>query len=113
MIYKTNAALLPRVCPLRWAELGTVYRYEKSRRAPRIDARARFSPRTTPTSSCTPDQIEAEILRVIDCCFSLSLLKAFGFDRHSGVYLSTRDDKKKAVGDVASVGSTEAQGPCD
>jgi len=92
MIYKTSLRSY-RELPLRWAELGTVYRYERSGVLHGL-LRVRGFTQDDAHIFCTPEQIEDEILRVLR--FSLSLLRAFGFEDIQA-YLSTRPEK--AVGD--------------
>ncbi len=92
MIYKTQLRSY-RELPLRWAELGTVYRYEKSGVLHGL-MRVRGFTQDDAHIICTPDQIESEVLRVLR--FSLSLLRAFGFEDIQA-YLSTRPEK--AVGE--------------
>lgn len=79
--------------PLRWAELGTVYRYEKSGVLHGL-LRVRGFTQDDAHIFCTPDQIEDEIKRTVN--FALKMLGAFGFNDISA-YLSTRPEK--AVGD--------------
>jgi threonyl-tRNA synthetase len=92
MIYKT-ALRSYRELPLRWAELGTVYRYEKSGVLHGL-MRVRGFTQDDAHIICTPEQIEDEVLRVLR--FSLSILRAFGFEEIQA-YLSTRPEK--AVGE--------------
>jgi threonyl-tRNA synthetase len=94
MIYKTGLRSY-RELPLRWAELGTVYRYEKSGVLHGL-MRVRGFTQDDAHIICTPDQIEYEILRVLR--FSLALLRAFGFEDIQA-FLSTRPEK--FVGDPA------------
>ncbi len=92
LIYKTRLRSY-RELPLRWAELGTVYRYEKSGVLHGL-LRVRGFTQDDAHIFCTPDQIEDEILRVLR--FSISILNAFGFEDIQA-YLSTRPEK--AVGE--------------
>ncbi|MCX6566594.1 MAG: threonine--tRNA ligase [Candidatus Aminicenantes bacterium] len=78
-----------RDLPLRWAELGTVYRYERSGVLHGL-LRVRGFTQDDAHIFCTPDQIEDEILRVLD--FSLSILADFGFTDNK-IELSVRDPK--------------------
>ncbi|HEY88538.1 MAG TPA: threonine--tRNA ligase [Thermoflexia bacterium] len=94
LIYKSSLRSY-RDLPLRWAELGTVYRYEKSGVLHGL-LRVRGFTQDDAHIFCTPDQIEDEILRVLK--FSLSLLRAFGFEDIQA-YLATRPEK--AVGEPA------------
>ncbi len=86
MIYKSRLRSY-RDLPLRWAELGTVYRYERSGVLHGL-LRVRGFTQDDAHIICTPDQIEGEILRVLD--FSISLLAAFGFTDNK-IELSVRD----------------------
>ena len=94
LIYKTSLRSY-RELPLRWAELGTVYRYEKSGVLHGL-LRVRGFTQDDAHIFCTPEQIESEILRVLR--FSLALLRAFGFEDIQA-YLATRPEK--AVGEPA------------
>jgi len=75
--------------PIRFAELGTVYRYERSGVLHGL-LRVRGFTQDDAHIFCREDQIEDEILKVLD--FTLFILKTFGFDRYD-IYLSTRPDK--------------------
>ncbi|HWR71192.1 MAG TPA: threonine--tRNA ligase [Dehalococcoidia bacterium] len=86
MIYKTRLRSY-RELPLRWAELGTVYRYERSGTLHGL-LRVRGFTQDDAHIICAPEQIEDEITRVLDFC--LSILRAFGFDDYK-VELSVRD----------------------
>lgn len=88
LIYKSRRRSY-RELPLRWAELGTVYRYERSGVLHGL-LRVRGFTIDDAHIVCRPDQVEDEILGVYD--FSLSMLRAFGF-RDFAIYLATRPDK--------------------
>ena len=90
-VYKTRLRSY-RDLPLRWAELGTVYRFERSGTLHGL-LRVRGFTQDDAHIFCTPDQIESEILRVLD--FSISLLADFGF-RDNKIELSVRDPKNPA-----------------
>ncbi len=94
LMYKTKRRSY-RELPLRWAELGTVYRYERSGALHGL-ARVRGFTQDDAHLFCRPDQMHDEVLRVLD--FSLDMLRTFGFHDYD-IYLSTRPDK--AVGDPA------------
>ena len=94
MIYNSQVRSY-RDLPLRWAELGTVYRYEKSGVLHGL-LRVRGFTQDDAHIICTPDLIESEILEVLR--FSLALWKSFGFDNIKA-YLATRPEK--AVGEPA------------
>lgn len=88
MIYN-NAKHSYRELPFRWAELGTVYRYEKSGTLHGL-MRVRGFTQDDAHIICTPDQVEDEILEVLR--FSLFMLRSFGFKEISA-YLSTMPEK--------------------
>ena len=90
-IYKSRMRSY-RDLPLRWAELGTVYRYERSGTLHGL-LRVRGFTQDDAHIFCTPDQIDGEILRVLD--FSLSILSDFGFTDNK-IELSVRDPKNAA-----------------
>jgi len=92
MIYNTDVRSY-RELPLRWAELGTVYRYERSGVLHGL-LRARGFTQDDAHIICTPDQIEDEILGVLR--FSLRLWRDLGFE-NVVAYLATRPEK--AVGE--------------
>lgn len=88
MIYN-NTKHSYRDLPCRWAELGTVYRYEKAGALHGL-LRVRGFTQDDAHIICTPDQIEDEILEVLR--FSLYMLRSFGFQDISA-YLSTQPEK--------------------
>ncbi len=75
--------------PVRYAELGTVYRYERSGVLHGL-LRVRGFTQDDAHIFCRVDQIEDEISKVID--FTVFVLKTFGFDNYD-IYLSTRPEK--------------------
>ncbi len=75
MIYKTKLRSY-RDLPLRWAELGTVYRYEKSGVLHGL-LRVRGFTQDDAHIFCTKDQIEDEVIEVLR--FSKFILQSFGF----------------------------------
>jgi len=96
-----------RDLPLRWAELGTVYRYERSGTLHGL-MRVRGFTQDDAHIICTPSQIDDEILRVLD--FSLSMFNDFGF-KDVKIELSVRDSKnldKYAGGDEMWVKAEES-----
>lgn len=82
-----------RDLPLRWAELGTVYRYEKDGVRHGL-FRVRGFTQDDAHIFCAPDKIEDEIRFTVKFC--LHILHRFGF-KDITAYLSTRPEK--AVGD--------------
>ena len=91
-IYKSGIRSY-RDLPLRWAELGTVYRYEKAGVLHGL-LRVRGFTQDDAHIFCTPEQIESEIKEVLR--FSKFIWKTFGFENITA-YLSTRPEK--AVGE--------------
>ena len=75
-----------RELPFRFAELGTVYRFERSGVLHGL-LRVRGFTQDDAHVFCRPDQLDDEIVRVLD--FVTGILRAFGFDRYD-TYLSTR-----------------------
>ena len=96
MMYK-NRQWSYRDLPLRWAELGTVYRYEKSGVLHGL-LRVRGFTQDDAHLICLPGQMPGEIRKVLRFC--LHMLRSFGFDTFK-VYLATRPEGK-SVGDQAS-----------
>ncbi len=84
-----------RELPLRLAELGTVYRYERSGVLHGL-MRVRGFTQDDAHIFCRPEQVETEVGGVLDLTFEL--LDAFGFEDYS-ISLSTRPEK--SVGDTA------------
>jgi threonyl-tRNA synthetase len=84
-----------RELPLRFFELGTVYRYE---RAGVLHGLLRTRGFTQDDSHifCTEEQLDEELHSLLE--FVLSVLRAFGFDEFQA-YLSTRDPKKSIGAD--------------
>ena len=78
-----------REFPIRWCELGTVYRYERTGALHGL-MRVRGFTQDDAHIFCRPDQLEDEIFNIID--LNLHILKTFGFDQYD-VYLSTRPEK--------------------
>lgn len=87
-IYKTGKRSY-REFPIRWCELGTVYRYERTGVLHGL-MRVRGFTQDDAHIFCRPDQLEAEIFNILD--LNLHILQTFGFDQYD-IYLSTRPDK--------------------
>ncbi|HXH21238.1 MAG TPA: threonine--tRNA ligase [Dehalococcoidia bacterium] len=90
-IYKSGIRSY-RELPLRFAELGTVYRYERSGVLHGL-ARVRGFTQDDAHIFCRPDQVEAEVSRTLD--FVLFVLRTFGFKEFQ-VAVATKPEK--AVG---------------
>ncbi len=88
MVYKTHLHSY-RELPIRYAELGTVYRYERSGVLHGL-MRVRGFTQDDAHIFCRLDQLEAEIVSVIK--FVLFVLQTFGFKEYE-VYVSTRPEK--------------------
>jgi len=95
LIYKTKLHSY-RDLPLRWGELGTVYRYERSGVLHGL-LRVRGFTQDDAHIFCTPDQLENEILDVIG--FAQFMLSSFGFNEYE-IELSVRGkgEKEKYIG---------------
>lgn len=78
-----------RELPLRWAELGTVYRYERSGTLHGL-MRVRGFTQDDAHIFCLQDQLAGEIGRVLD--LTESILSRFGFTDYE-IMLSTRPEK--------------------
>jgi threonyl-tRNA synthetase len=90
-IYKSRARSY-RELPLRYAEWGTVYRYERSGVLHGV-LRVRGFTQDDAHLFCRPDQMPEEIDRTL--AFSLHILRSFGF-RDFQAYLATRNPEKAA-----------------
>jgi threonyl-tRNA synthetase len=87
-IYK-SAVRSYRDLPMRLAELGTVYRYERSGVLHGL-LRLRGFTQDDAHIFCRPDQLEEEVIRAVD--FGIHYLRLFGFEDYL-LCLSTRPDK--------------------
>ena len=88
LIYKDRGRSY-RELPLRWAELGTVYRYERSGVVHGM-LRVRGFTQDDAHIFCTPDQLAEEIAGV--CRLIDKVLTTFGFEYKA--YLATRPSEK-------------------
>jgi threonyl-tRNA synthetase len=96
-----------RELPIRWAELGTVYRYERPGVMHGL-MRVRGFTQDDAHVFCLPDQIGDEILRVLN--LTEHILSSFDFRRYE-IHLSTRPEKsigEDAVWELATQGLVEA-----
>lgn len=91
-IYKSKIRSYKEL-PIRYAETGTVYRYERSGVLHGL-LRVRGFTQDDAHHFCSPEQMPQEIDFVLNFC--LDMLRAFGFTEFTA-YLSTRPEK--AVGD--------------
>src|SRR5215211_4408013 len=94
MIYKSQVRSY-RDLPVRFAELGTVYRYERSGTLHGM-LRVRGFTQDDSHIFCTPDQVKAEVRDVIELAEHMA--KVFGYEFTA--YLATRPEK--TIGDDAT-----------
>ncbi len=87
MIYK-NSMHSYRELPIRLAELGTVYRYERSGTLHGL-MRVRGFTQDDAHIICMPEQVNDEVERLL--LFSMEILKKFGF-KDFQIYLSTKPE---------------------
>ena len=78
-----------RELPFRWAELGTVYRYERSGTLHGL-MRVRGFTQDDAHIFCLPEQLQDEIVGVLQ--LTKSILSRFGFDKYE-LMISTRPEK--------------------
>ena len=95
LIYR-NRLRSHRELPMRWAELGTVYRREMSGALHGL-LRVRGITQDDAHIFCTAEQLEDEILQVLD--LALELLGAFGFEDFN-IVLATRPGKAVGSDDI-------------
>ncbi|MCB5231345.1 MAG: threonine--tRNA ligase [Candidatus Cloacimonas sp.] len=84
-----------RELPVRYAEMGTVYRYERSGVLHGL-MRVRGFTQDDAHIICTPEQLNEEVEKLI--IFSISMLKDFGF-KELQIFLSTRPEKSVGLED--------------
>ncbi len=85
-----------RELPLRWAEMGTVYRYERSGVLHGM-LRVRGFTQDDAHIFCTEEQLQSEIEGVLDLAFYM--LNSFGFKEYK-VMLSTRPEKSAGTAEI-------------
>lgn len=95
LIYK-NKTRSYRDLPIRLAELGTVYRYERSGVLHGL-MRLRGFTQDDAHIFCRADQLQEEILKILDLTFYL--LNKFGFSEYD-IYVSTMPDKHVGSDDI-------------
>jgi threonyl-tRNA synthetase len=96
MVYKTKLHSYKEL-PVRYAELGTVYRFEKSGVLHGL-LRVRGFTQDDGHAIVAPETLEDEVIRIFN--MAVSLLKTFGFEEYE-IYLATRPEKKY-VGEIAA-----------
>ncbi|MDR0399097.1 MAG: threonine--tRNA ligase [Endomicrobium sp.] len=95
MVYKTKLHSY-RELPIRYAELGTVYRFERSGVLHGL-LRVRGFTQDDGHVIVSPEQLEEEMLRVFN--MAIECLKTFGFNDYK-IYLATRPENKY-VGEIS------------
>jgi threonyl-tRNA synthetase len=95
-----------RDLPIRWAELGTVYRYERSGTLHGL-MRVRGFTQDDAHIFCLPEQLQTEIVQVLD--LTESILSRFGFDKYD-IMLSTRPEKSVGSDDIWDSATTALEG---
>ncbi len=95
-----------RELPLRWAEMGTVYRYEKSGQLHGL-TRVRGFTQDDAHIVCTPEQMPSELVKALE--LTLYILRTFGFQEFE-MNLSTRGEgnEDKFVGEPSDWKRAEA-----
>jgi len=95
LIYKTRLRSY-RELPLRWAELGTVYRYERSGVLHGL-SRVRGFTQDDAHIFCRFDQLEDEVVGVLE--LALFMMETFGFTKYR-VYLATQPEKYAGTSEI-------------
>jgi len=103
MIYKTRGRSY-RELPVRWAELGTVYRYERSGVLHGM-LRVRGFTQDDAHIFCTPEQLADEIAGVVELI--TTILSTFGYEYTA--YLATRPEKSIGADDVWAMATVALQ----
>jgi len=88
LMYKTKLRSY-RELPIRWAELGTVYRFERSGVLHGL-TRVRGFTQDDAHIFCRPDQLEDEVVGVME--FAFFMMRTFGFEEYE-ILLATRPEK--------------------
>ena len=105
MIYKSHLRSY-RDLPIRYGELGTVYRYERTGVLHGL-LRVRGFTQDDAHLFCRPDQIQDEVSRVLD--FTFFVLKSFGFVDFE-IFLSTRPEKSVGSDDKWVLATSSLEG---
>ena len=100
LIYKSKLRSY-RDLPLKLAELGACYRYERSGVLQGL-FRVRGFTMDDAHIFCKPEQLEEEVIKLLD--FSTSMLKTLGFEKYQ-IFLSTRPEK--SIGEEQNWGKAQ------
>ena len=95
MVYKMKPKSYKNL-PIKWGELGTVYRYEKSGELHGLQ-RVRGFTQNDAHIFCTDEQLEEQFLEVLEMLEKF--YKDLGFDNYTYRLSLSGDDKSKYVGD--------------
>jgi threonyl-tRNA synthetase len=95
-----------RDLPFRWAELGTVYRYERSGTLHGL-MRVRGFTQDDAHIFCLPEQLQHEIVSVLD--LTEKILSRFGFKKYD-IMLSTRPEKSVGSDEIWDAATKALQG---
>jgi len=95
-----------RELPIRWGELGTVYRYERSGTLHGL-MRVRGFTQDDAHIFCLPEQLQDEIVGVLD--LAEKILSRFGFNKYD-VMLSTRPEKSVGSDDIWEAATAGLEG---
>jgi len=98
-----------RDLPFRWAELGTVYRYERSGTLHGL-MRVRGFTQDDAHIFCLPEQLQDEIVGVLD--LTETILSRFGFDKYD-IMLSTRPEKAVGSDEIWDAATEALRGALD
>jgi threonyl-tRNA synthetase len=104
LIYKTRKRSY-RELPMRFAEMGTVYRYERSGVLHGL-ARVRGFTQDDAHIFCRPDQLRDELVGVLE--LARFMMTAFGFEQYE-IMLSTRPDKYTGTEEMWEESTTALQ----
>jgi threonyl-tRNA synthetase len=97
LIYRSEGRSY-RDLPLRYAEFGTVYRFERSGTLHGL-SRVRGFTQDDAHIFCTPEQLQSEFEQTAD--EAIRLIGAFGFERVD-YFLSTRDPQQRVASDAVA-----------
>jgi len=98
-----------RDLPFRWAELGTVYRYERSGTLHGL-MRVRGFTQDDAHIFCLPEQLQSEIVDVLS--LTEQILTRFGFDKYE-IMLSTRPEKSVGSDKIWDTATAALEGALD
>ncbi len=104
-IYKSKTRSY-RDIPIRYTELGTVYRYEKSGTLHGL-TRVRGFTQDDAHVFCSKDQLNSELYSLLN--LTMKILKKFEFEKFN-IYLSTRPEKRVGSDEVWNIAENSLKG---